>query len=62
MKMEIGPEMKSQLTLKLQTRLGGLLAEHKVKAGDTVHLQLLQRLINTVEETNYNSEKENSWE
>ena len=51
MKMDIGPEAKRQIVLKLRARLKGLLAEHEVKAGEQSHMILLGDLIRIVDNT-----------
>ena len=52
MKMNIGPETKRQIILKLRTRLKGALCEHEVKSTDDVHMMLLHRLVEIVRQEN----------
>ena len=44
MDMELGPETKRMIILKLRTRLKGALAEHEVKTDESTHMILLKLL------------------
>jgi hypothetical protein len=52
MNMELGPEVKRQIILKLRTKLKGLLAENEILAGDKEHMLLLYQLIEIIDDTN----------
>ena len=49
MDMELGPETKRMIILKLRTRLKGALAEHEVKTDESTHMILLNKLLEIVE-------------